>query len=144
MKSMARDYGKFIMIFSVIYWQSQGYCGKRLKELGITCGQFMYILCICENPGCSQEQVAESTYIDKSTVAKAIQQLLKAGYITRNVSPEDRRVNQLYPTEKAMEVYPKIVQTLKNYNAEYLRGLTDIERDIFMRLLEKMFTSLDL
>jgi len=132
-------YWDYIKIFSVIYWQSQGFCAKRLKDLGVTCGQFMYILCICDNPGVSQEKVAELTCIDKSTVAKAVQQLLKGGFITRQVSREDRRVNELYPTEKATSIYPEIVQIVNDFHEEQLRGLTDIERDLFMRLLQKIF-----
>ena len=138
---MPGPYWDYIKIFSVIYWQSQSYCAKRLKDLDVTCGQFMYILCICDNPGVSQEKVAELTCIDKSTVAKAVQQLLKGGYITRQVSSEDRRVNELYPTEKALVVQPKISAIIDSFHEEQLSGLTDIERDIFMRLLRKVFDS---
>ncbi len=115
---MHGPYWDYIKIFSVIYWQSQSFCAKRLKDLGVTCGQFMYILCICDNPGISQEKVAESTCIDKSTVAKAVQQLLQGGFITRQISAEDRRVNELYPTEKAKEIYPKIVEITNPFNGE--------------------------
>ena len=132
-------YSDYIKIFSVVYWQSQGYCAKRLKDVGVTCGQFMYILCICENPGVSQEKVAELTCIDKSTVAKAVQQLKKGGYITRQVSSEDRRVNELYATEKAAAIYPRIVEIVEGFIGTQLEGLTDIEQDIFMRLLRKIF-----
>ena len=91
---MHGPYWDYIKIFSVIYWQSQSFCAKRLKDLGVTCGQFMYILCICEHPGVSQEKVAELTCIDKSTVAKAVQQLLQGGFITRQSSrgPESQRI----------------------------------------------------
>ena len=136
---MHGPYWDYIKIFSVIYWQSQSFCAKRLKDLGVTCGQFMYILCICEHPGVSQEKVAELTCIDKSTVAKAVQQLLQGGFITRQSSAEDRRANELYPTEKAKEIYPKIVEIIDSFNMGQLEGLTDIERDIFMRLLQKVF-----
>lgn len=50
-----------------------------------------------------------------------------------------RRVNELYPTEKAKEIYPKIVEIIDSFNMGQLEGLTDIERDIFMRLLQKVF-----
>lgn len=136
---MHGPYFDYIKIFSVIYWQSQSYCAKRFKDLGVTCGQFMYILCICDNPGVSQEKVAELTCIDKSTVAKAVQQLLKGDFITRRVSSEDRRVNELYPTDKALAVYPKISAIVDAFIESQLESLTDIERDIFMRLLQKVF-----
>lgn len=136
---MHGPYWDYIKIFSVIYWQSQSYCARHFKDLGVTCGQFMYILCICDNPGVSQEKVAELTCIDKSTVAKAVQQLLKGGFITRQVSSEDRRVNELYPTEKAIAICPKINEIVESFNEQQLSGLTDIERDIFMRLLRKIF-----
>ena len=84
-------------------------------------------------------KVAELTCIDKSTVAKAVQQLLQGGFITRQISAEDRRVNELYPTEKAKEIYPKIVEIIDSFNMGQLEGLTDIERDIFIRLLQKVF-----
>ena len=42
-------------------------------------------------------------------MAKAIAKLIAAGYITREQNPKDKRAFNLFPTEKAQEVYPMLV-----------------------------------
>ena len=43
------------------------------------------------------------------------------------------------PQKRRREIYPKIVEIIDSFNMGQLEGLTDIERDIFMRLLQKVF-----
>ena len=47
---------------------------------------------------------------EKSVVAKAIAKLIAAGYITREQNATDKRAFNLFPTEKAWDVYPTLIQ----------------------------------
>jgi len=127
-------------VFSIIYRQSQIFYSKELKDLNITSGQFMYIICICENPGLSQDLLSSKLHIDKSTVAKTVQQLLlKEDYIIRTVSKEDKRVNNLFPTSKSTLLYPEILKVKQKWHDSLTQSMTDIEKEIFEMLLDKVF-----
>ena len=79
-----------------------------LKELGVCGGQVPYLLRLCRCPGISQEELARALYFNKSTVTRQIAALERQGLVRRELSPEDRRRQLVYPTERALEIAPKI------------------------------------
>ena len=106
--------------------------------MNLTGYQYAYILNICRNPGISQEKLSEIIYINKSNVTRQIDSLEKNGFVERHFSENDKRVIELYPTEKACEAYPKVVEVLQEWN-NYLTGdFNDEECEIMLGLLEKM------
>ena len=129
--------------FSIIHRKSGIQLDKRLKALDIPYGQFMYILCVCEQEGLSQEQLATVLQIDKGSVARTLQQLERQGYILRIVSAEDKRQNLIYPTEKSKTAYPQITNTIDRWQEELTSNLSAIEIDILANLLDKVLANLE-
>jgi len=128
----------FLQSFSILYRQTFQDLDAKLKPYGITASQYMYILCICENEGLSQEQICDRLKLDRAPVARAAKALERDGYITRTVSADDRRQNQLYSTEKGKRTYEKIKAIVEQYETELMGSLTDIERDVLKNLLGKV------
>lgn len=125
-------------IIAIAYRRLHMYYASQLQPMGIKHGLMMYIMAITDYPGYSQEQIASILYVDKSTVAKAVKQLLKEGYITRTASAHSRREYALCATEKGMEIAGKM-DALKSKGHDLITSrMTDIERDIFERLLLKI------
>lgn len=124
--------------FAVAHKQAQLFITNELKALHIGRGQFMYIMCICENAGVSQEQLAALLSVDKSAVTKAIQNLLEAGFITREVYDADKRVNSIYPTPKAKTAYVEIMAAGEKWQAAIMQDMSEVEKDIFRRILDKV------
>lgn len=124
--------------FAIVHKQSQLFITNELKSLHISRGQYMYIMCICENAGVSQEQIAALVNVDKSAVTKAIQNLLEAGFITREADGTDKRVNSIYPTPKAEAAYIDIMAAGEKWHAEIMQDMSDVEKDIFKRILDKV------
>lgn len=132
----------FLQCFSILYRQTFQDLNIKLKPYRITASQYMYILCICENEGLSQEQICDRLKIDRAPVARAVRMLESGGYITRTVSADDKRQNQLYSTEKGRQIYSDINIIVKEYEAGLLNGLTGIEKDVMKNLLEKVIDGL--
>lgn len=129
-----KDLSKYI---SVTHRRSQIFYTERLKKLGITSGQFMYITCICENPGYTQDELSQQLIIDKSTVAKVLSQLEASGFITKTTNSNDRRAFNISPTDKALTIYPKILEIKDEWHHKITENLSDIECDVFEKLMEK-------
>ena len=55
--------------------------GQELKDLGICGGQVPYLLRLCRQPGLRQEELARGLYVNKSTAARVISNLEKAGFV---------------------------------------------------------------
>lgn len=127
-----------IRFFAIAHKQSQLFITNELKSLYIGRGQFMYLMCICENAGVSQEQIAALLNVDKSAVTKAIQNLLEAGFITRKTYDTDKRVNSIYPTAKAKTAYVEIMAAGEKWHAAVMQDMSEVEKDIFRRILDKV------
>lgn len=111
---------------------------RELKELGICGGQTPYLLSICRNPGITQEELARRVYVNKSTAARMIGHLERAGYVERRPSPDDKRCVTLYPTEAALAAVPKVRNVIHSWNDYLLEGLDEGERDALIHLMEKI------
>jgi len=128
--------------FSIIHRQTAINTDRALKKLGIPYGQFMFILCIYENEGLSQEKLSSELQMDKGFVARTVKNLEEEGFVRRVPSPDDRRQNELYPTEKAKQVYPRIIDTLRRQERLLVGNLSDEERHMLQALLDKIIRHL--
>lgn len=127
---------------SILSRRSGIHLDRQLKELGITRGQLVYLMCICDNVGMSQEQLSEALWINKGAVARAVQKFEKDGYITRIVSPNDRRQYGLFPTEKTKRAYNAIRSIEAEWEEDMTRNLSSKERDTLDRLLKKLLDNI--
>ena len=82
---------------------SKIYLDRLLAPLGLNSSQHMYITVICRNPGITQEEFTELTYLNPSNITPALNSLIRSGFISKETDPKDRRKNCLYPTAKAYE-----------------------------------------
>lgn len=117
---------------------SQLYRSERLAEVGLNGGQYVYISNVCRNPGISQEQMSRQILINKSNVARQLAALEQNGFVRREPDAKDRRVMRVYPTERAMEVYPYIQQVLADWRHYLTEDFTDEEREQLDSLLERV------
>lgn len=74
--------------------------GDKLKDTDIGAAHTSYILTVCRHPGISQDKIAKRTYINKSNVTRNLAYLESCGYVERRQSETDKRVVEVYPTEK--------------------------------------------
>lgn len=97
-----------------------------------------YLMEICNCPGISQDKLAQRICINKSNVARQAAALEEDGYIRRTPSQTDKRVMELYPTEKAIAVLPEILQILKNWENLLMEDLTQEEIELAGKVLLRM------
>lgn len=114
------------------------YRAEMLEGSGISAAHYFYIIAVCKNPGISQDKLAKKLYINKSSVARAFQTLENDGFVERKQSESDRRITLVYPTKKADELLPRILEVSRGWHEFLFEALEDDEREIFMTLLEKV------
>ena len=90
--------------------------------------QLCYILQVVRNPGLSQDALARSLFVNKSSVTRQIKSLEKTGYVRREVDETDRRAKKIYPTDRALAVYPEIMAYLEEWNDELTGDLSPEEQ----------------
>ena len=118
-------------------------CGAQyrtevLAPLGLKSCHASYLLEICANPGISQDKLAARICINKSNVARQVAILEEDGFLIRTPSTQDKRIIQLYPTEKTLEILPQISPILRQWEACLTADVSDEERAILEKVLERM------
>ena len=114
------------------------YRTDRLAPMGLKACHASYLTEICACPGISQDKLARRIYINKSNVARQAAVLEEEGFITRTPSAADKRVMELYPTEKALALLPQIHEILNCWENCIGFDLTEDEKEVISGLLAKM------
>lgn len=116
----------------------QIFFAKKFEGLGFGSGQYMFIIGIYENPGLTQDQLAEVISINKGTVANVLKTLEKDGFVERRQNVKDKRIHNLYLTEKGIHSYVLIKKTVEEWNDLLLRDIPKDEVDKLDLLLRKI------
>lgn len=114
------------------------------KTFNLQKGQFMFISRICENPGINHAQLTQMMYIDKGTTTKAVQKLIKIGYIEKKQDDIDSRIQRLYPTELAKDVYKKLIEKEELFLSNTFSNFSSDEQVIVTQLIKKMRDNIEL
>ncbi|MBD5467399.1 MAG: MarR family transcriptional regulator [Lachnospiraceae bacterium] len=119
--------------------RSQAMYRKNIISAENLCpNHYAFVLAVCYKPGRSQDELARAICLDKSTVARALAHLEKHGYITRLPNEKDRRQYLVHPTEKMLELYPKVQLANQEWNARLTENVSPEELEVFHRVLSRM------
>lgn len=118
-------------------------CGAQYKvdtlsPMGLKGCHASYLSEICANPGISQDKLSQRICINKSNVARQAAILEEDGFIIRQPSALDKRVMELYPTEKTLELMPRIAQIVDCWEQCLTQDLTEEEVQTVTAILERM------
>jgi len=118
-------------------------CGAQfrsdsLSEMGLKACHSSYLTQISENPGISQDKLSRLICINKSNVARQVAALEEDGFLIRRTCPADKRVTELYPTQKTLDLLPQLYGVLKQWEDCLTQDMTEEERTVLEELLKRM------
>lgn len=111
---------------------------RRFECLGLGSGQHMFIIGIYQNPGLTQDQLAEVLSINKGTVANVLKTLEKDGFVERIQNVKDKRIYNLFLTEKGSDSYVIIKKTVKEWNDLLVQDIPEDEAQKLELILRKI------
>ena len=114
------------------------YRADNLAQYGLKSIHASYLTEICANPGISQDRLAQLICINKSNVARQVAVLEEDGFVRRVPSEADKRVMELYPTEKTLELLPGISDILRCWEGCITQDLSEEEKECLSSFLSKM------
>jgi len=97
--------------FALLNRRSQLFITEACSHLGLSYSEYVILIRLYDNEGCSQEELAAMLSLDKAVVTRTVHMLEKKDMVTREADEKDRRVKRLHLTEKAKK------------NKNYLQGL---------------------
>jgi DNA-binding MarR family transcriptional regulator len=110
----------------------------KFKAYHLQKGQFIFLTRVCENPAINHIQLSNLLKVDKTTTTKAVQKLITGGYLRKEKDNFDSRAYQLFPTQKALEIYELVIEE-ENANIDLcFKGFTACEINQVYQLVKKM------
>lgn len=114
-----------------------------LTTLGLYMGQPRVLFYLEEFPGISQKELSEKLDISKESISVSTRRLEKSGFILREESEIDRRVNLLKLTDKGFEVVKDLRSNFEKINNQMFVDLNEIEKKELKRIFEIMNASIE-
>jgi DNA-binding MarR family transcriptional regulator len=110
----------------------------RLRRHGLHLGQDHLLAVLWERDGATPGEIAAALHVSTPTVVKAADRLTTAGLLTRVRDDRDNRLVRLRLTEAGRELQEPVERDRRRLEAEVTAGLTDGERELLLRALEKV------
>lgn len=133
-KVFIRKFRKLLRCFErELYFQNVSSCCN-----GVTLAQCHTLLEIDGKEKISVSELATNLSLDKSTVSRTIEGLVKKGFIDRNIPSENRRTTQLQLTKEGTKTCENIHWNNDGFISEALNNLDENEQAQFLSLFEKV------
>lgn len=108
---------------SITARQTALHMDRVLAPYGLNASQYMYVVEVCTHPGLTQDRFFQIFYVNPSNVTRALVALEKQGLLERRSNRKDRRTFCIYPTQKALDLFPKITQLRREWQERMLADL---------------------
>lgn len=115
---------------------------RRVRRLGLSRAQCRALFCLARNEGMNQACLAERLEIEPITLARLLDRMEVAGWVTRRTDPDDRRARKLFLTERAWPTLTQAWSVANEVREECLAGLSEQERAMMMAVLERLHANL--
>ncbi|MDU1909934.1 MarR family winged helix-turn-helix transcriptional regulator [Fusobacterium sp.] len=122
-----------------------GNFSKKLKEdkFLITPEQWGVINFLLHEDGLTQNQISKLVGKDHTCVSRLIENLIKKNIVKKIPDPDDKRINLIYLTEEGKKIQNNVVPTVKENLHKVFFNVTDEEKIIFSKVLDKIIKNLE-
>ena len=111
---------------------------RRMRELGLTRGQWLVLTRLYRRPGSSQTELADMLEIDRASAGRMIDRMEKNGWVERRADAGDRRINRLHLTGDARQVHADMWSVAEATVDDALSPLSAVERAQYTELTAKV------
>ena len=126
-----------VIFFTVskAYQRLYGIYRTRLQRFGLTPSQALVLHALYEGEGVSAGELGQILLFDNATLSGILNRMVEGGWITKDVSDEDRRTLKIHLTPKAMRIRTEFLRFNEELNTEMLSRFRVEERLLLRRML---------
>lgn len=122
--------------FSIISKHANVYLDKALESFELCGCHRVFIKRIVENPGITRDKIKQIAHVHPSNTTRTIDYMESLGYVVKKVSEQDKRICELYPTDKLKEAYNILVKAENEWIDILTKGISVEELEVFAKTLE--------
>jgi DNA-binding MarR family transcriptional regulator len=116
----------FYLVFQAARRRDE-FCDRVLKPIGLNVAQWRSLAIIRRLEVCTMTALARYSTVERTTLTRAVDQLVGRGFVVRTVPPRDRRQVTLALTDDGEAIYRQAVAILLASNQTIIGGI-DPER----------------
>jgi DNA-binding MarR family transcriptional regulator len=118
------------------------YVGPLVKNMeqvfGLSRPEWIILFCLTQRPDLNAQQISDVSGRPKTSISKAVRQLLNKKLIVRSADVRDGRRLVLHLTDAGRRLYKKILASFVAREADMLACLDHSERQTILGLLDKV------
>lgn len=107
------------------------------KQFGIIRAEYLLLLCLSHFSVLTAQDVSHMTGRPRNSISRAVNRMLREGYIARAPDPTDARKSKLTITRTGRNVHRKVAAHMSAAQDQVLSVLTAAERKTLVKLLRK-------
>lgn|SRR5699024_30849 len=115
---------------------------KEFQKVDLTEGKPRLLDFIISNPGCSQREIASCCKIEPATATSILSSMEKEELIYRERNPKDRRILNVFLTEKGIEAQKKVEKVFLELDEVCFDGFSEEERVEAIKILNRLYENL--
>ncbi len=127
-----------VFLLGKAYQKAHGDFQKQLKPFSLTNMQHLVLEGLWYEEGITAADLGKLLILDKATLSGVLERMVEGGWISKKQAPEDKRVNRLFPSTKANEMKPELIDVRKKANENLLAGFNPEEQILLKRFLKDL------
>ena len=128
----------FGWIINVLASQATKKLDQELKPYGITASLWPTLMCLWEEEGVTQREIAKKSQVENSTTTRTLDKLEKLGLVKRQQDPNSRRSFHIYLTKEGRLLKDLVQPIPVAINDSMQSALNDAEQKELLSLLRKI------
>ena len=115
---------------------------RNMEEMGVPSSFKNILFELHHANGASQLDIAKRLRLKPPTVSLTIKKMEEEGYVYRKIGENDKRVFNVFLTEKGAEFHIKNHERIDNLDRVVMEGISDNDKDTVLKILIKMRNNL--
>ena len=129
-------------LISTPFWAHRRLVLKEYMRIGLNSGQPRILQYVKKHEGCLHKDVARNCGLDPSTITNSVNQLVKKGFLRREIFDSNRRETHLYVTESGEKIVEQCNQMMEKFDEQCMAGFTDEEKYWFEHCMKKLYKNM--
>lgn len=117
----------FYLMFQTVRRRDRAF-GAALEALGLNLPKWRALSAISRLSGCTMNELADFTTIDRTTLTRTADQLIDAGLVARGGHVGDRRIVRLELTPAGDTIFDSALSAMRRFNGEALAGISEADQ----------------
>ncbi|HEV2552016.1 MAG TPA: MarR family transcriptional regulator [Stellaceae bacterium] len=130
-------------LFTQIFGRRNRQLAAKLKPLAITVPQWRILAVLNERAGSTMNELADLTTVDRTTLTRTLDRMVRADLVTRRSNAHDGRSIRLYLTAAGEAAFRRVLPRVLEQNERAVRGFSAAELAELRAKLHHMIRNLD-